>query len=162
MSTGSISLGHPLVADGGEVHSLATRAGELDVNSSYAYLLWCRDFGHTSVVAKREGEVVGFVTGYHRPEEPTTLFVWQVAVDARARGEGLAGQMLDWLTDTTGAATMETTITADNGASIALFGAFTRRHGASDTVTPLFTGDDFPDGHDTEFLHRIGPLRTDG
>ena len=34
------------------------------------------------------------MTGYMRPEAPTTVVVWQVCVDASAQGEGLAGRML--------------------------------------------------------------------
>lgn len=57
----------------------------LDLNASYAYVLWCRDFAGTSVVATVNGEVVGFVTGYRRPKQPATLMVWQVAVDEQLR-----------------------------------------------------------------------------
>ncbi|MDX5310866.1 MAG: GNAT family N-acetyltransferase, partial [Rhodococcus sp. (in: high G+C Gram-positive bacteria)] len=72
----------------------------LDVNSSYAYVLWCRDFAATSVVATAgDHEAVGFVSGYRRPEAPDTLFVWQVAVDQDQRGRGVAGRMLDSLWD---------------------------------------------------------------
>ncbi|MFW6599709.1 diaminobutyrate acetyltransferase [Propionibacteriaceae bacterium Y2011] len=138
-------------------------AGEsevLDVNASYAYLLWARDFAATSVIATDPtGEPCGFVTGYRRPDQPDTLMIWQVAVDARMRGRGLARQMLDHLTARVPSITaLETTITADNEASIALFSSFARGQGATLRTEPLFGAADFPDGHDAEELYRISPI----
>lgn len=132
----------------------------LDLNTSYAYLLWCRDFASTSVVADVDGTPGGFVTGYLRPDQPDTLMVWQVAVDEEHRGRGLARRMLSELVDAvpnrvTG---METTITADNAASIALFTSFADSRGARITREPVFDASLFPDGHETELLFRIGPL----
>ena len=74
---------------------LARDSGALDLNTSYAYLLFARDFADTCKVAVVDGEVVGFVLGYRRPTEPETLFVWQIAVDARLRGHGLAARLLE-------------------------------------------------------------------
>lgn len=137
---------------------LTKDTGVLDLNSSYSYLLWCRDFAQTSIVAEIDGQLAGFITGYLRPDEPHTLMVWQVGVSEIARGQRIASRMLDQLIAQTGASTMETTITDDNAASKRLFGSFADRHGAQHTTTPLFTPDLYPDGHDTEYLHRIGPL----
>jgi hypothetical protein len=53
---------------------------------------------------------------------------------------------------------METTITADNAASIALFTSFADSRGARITREPVFDASLFPDGHETELLFRIGPL----
>lgn len=138
---------------------LARDSRVLDLNTSYAYLLWARDFAATSVVAHVGDRAVGFVSGYLRPDEPTTLMVWQVAVDASQRGQGLGRRMLDHLAAETGAATLETTITADNEASIALFTSFGEAHGATVDREPLFPTEVFPDeGHGTEYLFHIGPL----
>jgi L-2,4-diaminobutyric acid acetyltransferase len=136
----------------------------LDLNSSYSYLLWCRDFAATSAVARDErGEPVGFVTGYVRPDRPRTLLVWQVAVDEAHRGRGLAGALLDGLAARACAelriTAVETTITPGNTASERLFGAFAERHGADVRREVLFDTGLFPDGpHDPEVLYRIGPL----
>jgi L-2,4-diaminobutyric acid acetyltransferase len=62
-----IFIAEPVLADGPHLWRLARDSRVLDLNSSYAYLLWCRDFAATSVVAKVDGNVVGFVTGYVRP-----------------------------------------------------------------------------------------------
>lgn len=153
-------LRQPTISDGGAMWRVAKDSQTLDLNTSYAYLLWARDFATTSVVAVRDDAVVGFVSGYIRPDAPHTLMVWQVAVDADQRGHGLAGRMLDHLADTVpGMTSLETTITDDNAASRALFGAFARKRDASHEEIDLFVSEHFPDeGHDPEVLHRIGPF----
>lgn len=37
---------------------IARDSGVLDLNSSYAYLLWCTDFPSTSAVARVDGEPI--------------------------------------------------------------------------------------------------------
>jgi L-2,4-diaminobutyric acid acetyltransferase len=152
----------PTVDDGAALWRIARDSKVLDLNSSYSYLLWCRDFARTSVVARQDdGRPVGFVTGYIRPERPQTLVVWQVAVDRAFRGRGLAAAMLDGLTARVaglGVRSLETTITPDNDASDRLFSSFGERHGASVEHEVLFADAQFPDGHDSEVLYRIAPL----
>lgn len=142
---------------------IARDSKTLDLNSSYAYLVYCRDFRRTSRVAVVDGQAVGFIIGHVRPERPHHLFVWQVAVDESYRGRGLAGRMLDELFAGVAAAydvhTVETTITDDNQASQKLFSSFARRwQMAPLTVDPLFEPEHFPDGHDAEKLYEIGPI----
>ncbi len=151
----------PSAGDGSALWRIARDSGKLDLNSSYAYLLWCRDFADTSAVVRVGGEVVGFVIGFIRPADPATVVVWQIAVDAGQRGRGFAGKLLDHLVERLadhGVRYVETTITPDNTASIALFDALARRWGAVREATALFAEDAFPDDHDREDLHRIGPL----
>ncbi|GAA3306960.1 diaminobutyrate acetyltransferase [Streptomyces cinereospinus] len=157
-------IDRPAVADGATFWRIAKESGTLDLNSAYSYLLWCRDFAGTSAVARAaDGEAVGFVTGYLRPDRPGTLLVWQVAVDSTHRGRGLAARMLDGLTARVAAehrlTTVETTITPGNTASERLFTSYAARHGARVEREVLFGTDQFPDGpHDPEVLYRIGPL----
>lgn len=153
-------LREPTIDDGGAMWRVARDSQTLDLNTSYAYLLWARDFAATSVVAEREGRVVGFVSGYIRPEAPHTLMVWQVAVDSDQRGHGLAGRMLDHLAETVpGMTSLETTVTDDNTASRALFARFARTRNANHEELDLFVREHFPDeGHEPEVLHRIGPF----
>ena len=159
--TDDVSIERPGVDDGAALWRIARDSGSLDLNSSYAYLLWCRDFADTSVVARRRGAVVGFISGYLRPAAPRTVVVWQVAVDSSCRGKGVAARMLDGLVNRLapmGVRYLETTVTADNTASNRLFSSFAARHGADMDRAELFGRADFPDGHDPEFLYRIGPL----
>lgn len=152
----------PEIGDGAALWRIARDSRTLDLNSSYSYLLWCRDFARTSVVARGAGgRAVGFATGYVRPDRPGTLVVWQVAVDQEQRGSGLAGAMLDDLAQrmaAEGVREVETTITPDNEASHRLFMSFGKRHGAGVEREVLFDGGLFPDGHDPEVLYRIGPI----
>lgn len=106
---------------------IARDSGVLDLNSSYAYLLWCTDFPSTSAVARVDGEPIGFVAGYLRPSG--SLMIWQVGVDEAYRGFGLAASMLGWLADSLATLqgeplVMETTVTQSNTASRALFAGF--------------------------------------
>ncbi|MES4907368.1 MULTISPECIES: diaminobutyrate acetyltransferase [unclassified Streptomyces] len=159
-----LTLEAPRVEDGAAIWRIARDSGTLDLNSSYSYLLWCRDFAATSVVARdTHGEPVGFVTGYIRPQRLRTLVVWQVAVDQAWRGRGLAAALLDGLTarvaEQSDIHRIETTITPDNTASNRLFTSFAERHGAPVEREVLFDGGLFPDGgHEPEVLYRIGPL----
>lgn len=154
-----LTIGHPDVSDGAECWRIAEATGVLDVNSRYAYLLWCRDFAATSVVARRRGDVIGFVTGFRRPEEPSTLVVWQVGVDAAARGRGVAAAMLDALFDgVRGVDHLEATVTPDNTGSIALFTRFAERRGAPVRHGELFGAELLGPGHAPEILFRIGPV----
>ncbi|KUO07087.1 diaminobutyrate acetyltransferase [Streptomyces sp. DSM 15324] len=157
-------IDRPSVADGAALWRMARESGSLDLNSSYSYLLWCRDFAGTSAVVRADGgEPVGFVTGYVRPADPRTLLVWQVAVDASHRGRGLAAALLDGLTARLVAeraiTAVEATVTPDNTASERLFTSYAARHGAEVRREVLFDAGLFPDGpHDPEVLYRIGPL----
>ncbi|MDX3851503.1 diaminobutyrate acetyltransferase [Streptomyces sp. AK02-01A] len=160
----SFAIDTPRVEDGAAIWRIARDSEVLDLNSSYSYLLWCRDFGATSLVARDEaGAPTAFVTGYIRPERPEALVVWQVAVDASRRGRGLAGVLLDELTARVakerGITALETTVTPDNTASDRLFTAYAARHGAALEREVLFDGGLFPErGHQPEVLYRIGPL----
>ncbi|MFJ2610152.1 MULTISPECIES: diaminobutyrate acetyltransferase [unclassified Streptomyces] len=159
-----LQIDRPSLADGAALWRIAKDSKALDLNSSYSYLLWCRDFAATSAVARAEdGEPVGFITGYVRPDRPHTLLVWQVAVDESHRGRGLAGALLDGLAARTvaelGITTVETTITPGNTASERLFESFAERNDARLEREVLFGTGLFPDEpHEPEVLHRIGPL----
>ena len=159
-----LSIDTPRVEDGAAIWRIARDSEVLDLNSSYSYLLWCRDFAATSVVARDEnGEPIAFVTGYIRPDRPETLVVWQVAVDQAHRGKGLAATLLDALTTRVasdqGLTSVETTITPDNTASDRLFTSFAQRHDVPLEHEVLFDGALFPgEPHLPEVLYRIGPF----
>ncbi|MFE5591685.1 diaminobutyrate acetyltransferase [Streptomyces sp. NPDC056549] len=164
--TSGVSVGPAEIADGAELWRIARGSGELDLNSPYSYLLWCRDFADTTAVARdSSGRPVGFVTGYLRPEAPGTLFVWQVAVEGSHRGTGVAGTLLDALSARVAAEhgldRVEATVTPGNQASDRLFRSYARRHGADLTREVLFPSASFPgSGHEAEVLYGIGPLAS--
>ncbi|MDR7168736.1 L-2,4-diaminobutyric acid acetyltransferase [Nocardia kruczakiae] len=115
-------------------------------------------------MAEIDSEIAGFVTGYLRPESPDTLFIWQVAVDHAFRGRGVGVAMLDRLVEDVadqGVSKLETTVSPDNEASLAMFASLARRRDAEMTRETLFEPEDFPDGHESEDLYRIAPLQGD-
>jgi L-2,4-diaminobutyric acid acetyltransferase len=161
--TSRIDLRSPAVTDGPTIWQMARDSATLDVNSPYAYLLWCRDFAAASVIAEAGGQPAGYIAGYRRPDQPDTVLVWQVAVDSAHRGAGIGGRMLDHLVarlQPDGVTHLETSITPDNEASQRLFIAFARRWDAAVERSELFSAELFPDGHLGEELFRIGPLRV--
>jgi L-2,4-diaminobutyric acid acetyltransferase len=151
-------IDRPSKKDGAAIWRIARDSGKLDLNSSYAYLLWCHDFADTSAVARVGDEVVGFVIGYRRPAAQDTVVVWQVAVDAGQRGKGTAAALLDDLVRHTGVRHVETTITPGNDASNALFRSLADRWGAQMSVAGEFAAGEFPDEHEAEVMFRIGPF----
>ena len=149
----------PTKEDGAAIHDLVAACPPLDPNSLYCNLLQASDFADTAIIAERDGEIVGWISGYRPPAEPETLFVWQVAVSEKARGVGLGKRMLTALADRTGARTMRTTITPDNEASWALFRGFAKSRGAEVTDEAWFLEQThFAGRHATEHMLTITPL----
>lgn len=153
-----IILRHPTKEDGLTVFNLIKASPPLDLNSSYYYYMMCADFGKSSLVAERGGELLGYISGYIPPEDEGTLFVWQVAVSEAARGKGLAGALLsnlvqDWNGLIT---TLKTTISPSNKASQALFKGFAEKNEYPITTSEFLKASDFgPGDHESEELYTI-------
>lgn len=137
--------------------------GAVDENSPYSYLMLCEYFADTCALAVLDGDPVGFVTGFRTPADPSTYFVWQIVVDPRARGLGVATGLLDEVTgrDTPVAVRhLEATVTPDNVASTRLFVGFADRWGVDCVTETLFEAEHFGDtGHEAEIRFRIGPRK---
>ncbi len=148
--------------DGAGMWRVVEGCGVLDMNSSYLYLLLARDFASTCVVAERAGAVVGFVSGYRRPNRAEAVFLWQVGILPQAQAQGLGKRLLAAFLrqpGAPGASWLETTITPSNEASRGLFRAVARDLGAGCEVSPGFTAELFPKaGHEAEELFEIGPF----
>lgn len=157
-----LRLRAPTPEDGPRVHALIAACPPLDGNSLYCNLLQCSHFADTCVLAEQEGLAVGWVSGYRLPREPGTLFVWQVAVAADCRGQGLAGRMIHHLIGRPAAAPctrIRTTVTADNGASRRMFEQLAASLDAGLATSPLFERERHLDGrHPTEHQIVIGPF----
>ncbi|MGC9516218.1 MAG: diaminobutyrate acetyltransferase [Methanomicrobiales archaeon] len=158
----SIIIRKPDLKDGKSVYNLVKNSQPLDLNSLYYYLLMCAHFKNTSTVAQYEEDIVGYVSAYRKPQNNNTLFIWQVAVDGKMRGQGLATRMInnilkrDELKDLE---FIETTVTPSNKASTALFEKLSTRCGADLSISPFFTSELFGEsGHEEELLFKIGPL----
>lgn len=152
---GQEGLRPPEPADGQEIWALAKLVG-LDLNSPYAYVMWADHHAATSVVAvDDDGRLIGFTIGFRLPAEPDTLFIWQIGVHDRGRGQGLAGRMLDELVRRTGVTMVEATVTTSNAASAALFRGLGTRHGTTVEESLAYGEDLFPAGHEAEVRFRI-------
>jgi diaminobutyrate acetyltransferase len=153
----------PELADAAAIWRLVEQSETLETNSCYAYLLLCRDFADTCLVAYDGDRLAGFVAAYTPPSRPNVVFVWQIGVDSRDRGRGLGRQLLTRLVDdavTRGVQYMEATVTADNRASLGLFRSFASRGGWPLTESGHFEPRHFADPqHDAELLIRIGPFK---
>jgi L-2,4-diaminobutyric acid acetyltransferase len=160
----ALRLRPPVGEDGPAVTRLVADCPPLDPNSSYCNLLQCDHFADTCVVAEIAGRMVGWISAYRPPSDPEEIFVWQVAVHASARSQGLGGRMLAELMrrpQVRDAARLTTTVTEDNQASLAMFAGFARRHGMQVSRTLKFDRDRHFEGrHDAEWQLSIGPLPT--
>ncbi|MCO6383447.1 diaminobutyrate acetyltransferase [Oceanicola sp. 502str15] len=152
-------LREPVAEDGADIWELVRACKPLDENSMYCNLIQCDHFKDTCVVAELDGDVVGWVSAYVLPNDPETLFVWQVAVSAKARGTGLGTKMLGSLLERevcAGVKRMQTTITADNKASWALFRKFATNMDAPLDAQAHFTETlHFRERHSTEHMVTI-------
>lgn len=111
-----------------------------------------------------DNDLVGFISGYQHPKHTDTLFIWQVAIDESARGQGLASRMLLEILrrpECDSINYLETTISPSNQASMALFGKL------ANAVNGEFQSNDWLDSqshfhgqHESEQLIRIGPFHS--
>lgn len=162
-SAGEILLQKPDAELGYNVFKLVQNCPPLDTNSMYCNLLQCSHFADTSVAAMRGEALVGFISGHLIPSRSEkTLFIWQVAVDASARGQGLASTMLDHILARPicdGVKYVESTITEDNRASWRLFERLARTRNTELQRSVMFDRvRHFNDAHATEMLACVGPL----
>ncbi|PSJ48187.1 diaminobutyrate acetyltransferase [Zobellella endophytica] len=155
-------LRRPTSTDGYAINRLIARCKPLDTNSTYCNLLQCLHFADTCMLAEdeEEGTPLGFISAYRKPKDPSTLFVWQVAIDKRARGEGLARTLLDTILESeacAGVTHIETTITADNAASWALFESLARDKGKGQGIRHVLFDQQrhFNGNSNSEILYRI-------
>lgn len=152
----------PTQEDGKAIWLLIKETGVLDLNSSYSYLMWSKFFDETSVVVELNEQIVGFISGFIQPNDPNTLFIWQVAVDASQRGKGLASRMLQAILHRKACRNircLEATVSPSNQASQALFRKLSRDLKTKCHVSEFFTEHQFPGkGHEEELLFKIGPF----
>lgn len=155
----------PNVGDASGIRQLVQDSGVLDANSTYAYLLVCRDFAETSAVACLEGELAGFVSAYAPPQQPETLFVWQIAVSSQHQRQGLALRMLKHVLlrpALRGVRQVEATIAPSNAPSRKLFRSLSSALGTEFQERPGFQPEDFGgEAHEAEPRIVVGPISSD-
>lgn len=153
----------PSVQDGPGIWSLVKESGVLDLNSAYSYLMMCKFYSDTCIVAEHDNKIAGFVTAFNPPSKPDTIFVWQVGVAKSFRGKGLATILLKELLQRKSGQNvrfLEATVSPSNVPSQSLFRGLARDLNTQCEVTECFSEKLFPgDGHEAEHTFRIGPIK---
>ncbi|REK77051.1 diaminobutyrate acetyltransferase [Paenibacillus paeoniae] len=154
----------PTIEDGQGIWKLVKRAGGLDVNSAYCYLMLCDMFSETCCIAEQDGRMCGFLSAFRKPEQPDTLFVWQIAVDPVRRGNGIGSLLLKEVISRNSNDTIhyiEATISPGNMASRSLFVSMARELESECKISERYEASMFPEAHETELMFRIGPIAMD-
>ncbi|SEI84029.1 L-2,4-diaminobutyric acid acetyltransferase [Allopseudospirillum japonicum] len=166
---------HPNKDDGVAIHRLIDACKPLDLNSVYNYLLLCTHFSSSCLVAELDGEIQGFVSGYIKPAQAggdpeifqsqdassssaSTYFLWQIAIGAPLRGQGMGLRLIEQVLASASCAqvqALETSITPSNQASWALFRSFARQRQASLQSADWFSAAQLGGEHEPEHLLRI-------
>ncbi len=159
----NIQIRNPKKQDASQVYTLIQNSPPLDLNSFYLYLLQCTHFSETCAVATDGETIVGFLSGYLHPRDPSKYFVWQVVVSKEARGKGVAKKLLNYVFNalkTNGVESVQATVGPTNLSSKKLFQSFAREHDASFSEELMFEKDLFPGtDHEEEILMTIGPIK---
>ena len=155
-----MKIENPTIAEANYMWNLAAKA-ELDVNSSYSYLMMTKFFNDRCFVIKKDdGQVVGFVTGFIMKDD--VYFVWQIAIDPDYQGQGLSRRLLDTaiqrLMHMHSIKFVQATISPDNNASMGLFKKIASSYNTFFAVKDGFQEKHFPDEKPEEKLVQIGPL----
>lgn len=150
--------------EGPEFFSLAKSCAELDVNSLYFYLLFCRKFSETSVAVYAEDKLAGFLIAFPLPDQRETLFVWQIAISIEFRGMGLGKEMLNHLIARDlpdPVKLLEVSITPSNLPSQKMFRRWANEKKWECREEVFFSKELFNgENHESETLFRIGPLSS--
>jgi len=161
MPSNNLKFRKPNANDGVAIHQLIEQSPPLDLNSTYLYLLQSTHFAETCIVAEVDDRVAAFLSGYIKPDSPTTFFLWQVAVGELLRGQGMAKRLINEVLKREACRQvkfLETTITPDNQASWGLFRSFAKERSAQLVEEVLFTSQQLGGEHLEEVLVKIGPF----
>ncbi|WP_416148319.1 diaminobutyrate acetyltransferase [Salipaludibacillus sp. HK11] len=157
-----VTLRKPKIEDGGNVWRLIKNTEVLDLNSAYYYLILCKYFQNTCVVAESDQRVVGFVSAFVHPDNPNVLFVWQVAIDESQKGKGIASSLLEELINREECSNIniiEMTISPSNKASRGLFEKLAKKLETKMIETEAISPEIFPnENHESEQTYQIGPF----
>jgi L-2,4-diaminobutyric acid acetyltransferase len=152
----------PRLNDGAEIYELIRSCRPLEINSIYSYLLLCRHFADTCVVAEEDGKIIAFLSGYIPPNKKGIYFIWQIAVDEKVRRRGIAEGLLSEALKREHCKNchfIETTITPSNKTSWNFFLSIADNLNANYKESVYFSEKCFgKEPHEAEHLLQIGPL----
>lgn len=145
-----------------EIVNLIKSSGNLDLNSEYLYLLQSTHFNETCSVAIYNHEIIGFVSGYLVPKEQEKLFIWQVAVSSKFRGQNLALKIIMDIFNRNNLKKqikyILSTVSPSNKSSQRVFEKIANHFEVKIENSVLFSLDDFIDAHEEEVQYLIGPI----
>ncbi|NYT02488.1 MAG: diaminobutyrate acetyltransferase [Methanosarcinales archaeon] len=157
-----ISFDRPAIDDGMDIWRLIGDSKTLDQNSPYNYLLLCKHFPETCVVARQGKQLRGFMSAYIHPQKPETVFIWQVAVHQDCRKSGVARSMLQILLNREACRNvrfLETTVSPSNKPSRSLFYSLARDLQTTVREELFMSREDFGQtDHEDEVLLQVGPF----
>jgi len=158
-----LSFEKPSIEDGIAIWRLVGDSKPLDLNSPYNYLLLCKHFSETCVVARNGRRLCGFISAYLHPQKPDTIFVWQVAVHLHGRKCRVGSRMLQALLKRDvcrNVRFLETTVSPSNKPSRGLFYSLARDLHATVNEELFMSREDFGQtDHEEEVLLQVGPFQ---
>ena len=160
----SILFRIPQKKDAKKIVDLIKSRGTLDLNSEYLYFLQTTHFNETCSVAVYEDKIIGFVSGYLLPKEEEKLFIWQVAVSSKFRGQNLAKRIIMDIFNRNNSKKqikyILSTVSPSNKSSQRVFEKVANDFDTNIKNETLFSLDDFIDAHEIEVQYTIGPINT--
>lgn len=156
-----ILFSKPLKNNAKDIYNLIKRGGVLDLNSEYLYLLQCTHFSETCSVATFNDEIIGFVSGYLLPNKSDTLFIWQVAVDERFRGQNIAFKtIMNIFNSNENIKYILSTVSPSNKSSQRVFEKLANHFNTKIENETTFSLEDFLNSHEIEVQYLIGPINN--
>lgn len=156
-----ILFSKPLKENAKDIYNLIKRGGVLDLNSEYLYLLQCTHFSETCSVATFNDEIIGFVSGYLLPNKSDTLFIWQVAVDERFRGQNIAFKtIMNIFNSNENIKYILSTVSPSNKSSQRVFEKLANHFNTKIENETTFSLEDFLNSHEIEVQYLIGPINN--
>jgi len=107
----------PVLEDTKQIINLVRESGKLDVNSAFYYALWIKEWSDTCAVAVSNGCIVGVLTGFVRPTNPSVYFSWQACISPTTDESNLAFCLYKYVLDPLiirGVTHLETTVDRTN------------------------------------------------
>lgn len=156
-----ILFSKPLKENAKDIYNLIKRGGVLDLNSEYLYLLQCTHFSETCSVVTFNDEIIGFVSGYLLPNKSDTLFIWQVAVDERFRGQNIAFKtIMNIFNSNENIKYILSTVSPSNKSSQRVFEKLANHFNTKIENETAFSLEDFLNSHEIEVQYLIGPINN--
>ncbi|WP_292505047.1 diaminobutyrate acetyltransferase [Mesorhizobium sp.] len=158
-----VTFRKPTYNHAADVWALIALCPQLARNSLYCELLLCTHFADTCTVAELAGEVVGWLSAYRLPSEPSTLFVWQIAVHPAVRNTGVGKGLIISAFNRPcckSVTHIKATVAPTNKASNSLFATLARDLGAPIRQALWFDRDaDFKGQYESEYMLTVGPIK---